>query len=75
VVLAITFLESANDQLMGDVIDIETNLPHVVRELICVKCLWRWIDVSPVGLRLKDSECKNCGPGYVICTGQEIDDE
>jgi hypothetical protein len=52
--------------------DIETNLEHEVSELICLKCLNRWIGVYPEKTLLKDLECK-CGEvGYVIKTGQTL---
>lgn len=57
---------------------IEDNIEHEVSELICLKCLNRWIGVYPSELPLKDIECK-CGEvGYVIKTGQtlpDVDDE
>ncbi len=59
---------------MGDVVDIEEQMPHVVREVICVRCCTRWVSVAPQATRLKDYECQNCGSGYIICTGQEISD-
>ena len=53
---------------------IEDNLPHEVSELICLKCLNRWIGVYPEKTLLKDLECK-CGEvGYVIKTGQIIEE-
>ncbi len=53
-------------------IDFEENLPHEVAELICVKCLRRWIGVYPTETPLKRLECE-CGcRGYVIKTGQTI---
>lgn len=59
---------------MGKVSDIELNLTHEVAELICLKCLNRWIGVYPSELPLKDIECK-CGEvGYVIKTGQTLTD-
>ena len=59
---------------MGTISDIELNLPHEVAELICLKCLNRWIGVYPSELPLKDIECK-CGEvGYVIKTGQTLTD-
>ena len=59
---------------MTDIIDIETNLSHDVSELICLKCLSRWIGVYPSDVLLKDIEC-TCGAiGYVIKTGQTIVD-
>lgn len=57
---------------MGEVIDIGQNLKHEVAELMCIKCLSRWIGVYPQETLLKDLECK-CGViGYVIKTGQTI---
>lgn len=51
---------------------VEDNLQHEVSELICLKCLSRWIGVYPVDTPLKQLECK-CGEvGYVIKTGQTI---
>lgn len=56
---------------MGDVINIEANLPHVVREVICVECRKRWIACYPQDVRLKDLECPNGHSGAVIATGCE----
>lgn len=54
----------------------EDNTPHIVSELICLKCLHRAISVYPEGLWLKDMECPECGYiGAMIHTGQELDDE
>lgn len=59
---------------MGDVVDIWINQPHVVCELMCVKCLKRWISVRPVSLWLAHIECPYCkAKGTVIMTGQPID--
>ena len=53
----------------------EDNQPHEVSELICLKCLHRWIGVYPEEALLKDIECK-CGEvGYVIKTGQTLPEE
>ena len=53
---------------------IEDGVEHEVSELICLKCLNRWIGVYPSELPLKDIECK-CGEvGYVIKTGQTLPD-
>ena len=47
---------------------------HIVQECICLKCLYRWIDVRPVGTHLKDLECPLChNIWYVIGTGEPID--
>ena len=53
---------------------IEENIPHEVSELICLKCLNRWIGVYPSETPLNQLECK-CGEiGYVIKTGQTLPD-
>lgn len=55
---------------MYKLINIEKNMRHEVAELICLKCLTRWIGVYPEETLLKQLECK-CGEvGYVIKTGQ-----
>ena len=60
---------------MGEVVDIEKNVPHEVAELMCLKCLSRWIGVYPQSVLLKDMECK-CGEvGYIIKTGQTLVDK
>lgn len=59
---------------MADIIDIEANLPHKVSEVICVKCGKRWISVRPEKTLLKELECPKCGAGFVIETGEEVDD-
>lgn len=54
----------------------DENTPHIVQEVICLSCLHRWIAVRPEGTLLKDLECPHCGKvGYVITTGQEIQEE
>jgi len=60
---------------MGEIVDIYELKPHIVSEVVCLKCMERWLGVYPEGVWLKDLECPNCGPGYVINTGQEIYDE
>lgn len=60
---------------MGKVVDIESNMEHEVAELICLKCLDRWIGVYPSTVSLKDIECKCGAIGYVIKTGQTIESE
>ena len=57
---------------MGKVLDYEANMEHEVSELICLKCLSRWIGVYPRKTLLKDIECKCGAIGYVIKTGQDI---
>ena len=58
-----------------NVIKIEDNLEHEVAELICLKCLNRWIGVYPSVVTLKNIECKCGAVGYVIKTGQTLDQE
>lgn len=58
---------------MSDIIPIEQFLPHKVSEVICVKCGKRWIAVRPENTLLKQLECANCGQGFVIETGESLD--
>lgn len=61
---------------MGDIIDIYEKKPHVVFEVVCLKCLKRWIAVRPEETLLKDLECPECGNiGFVIETGEVIENE
>ena len=55
---------------MGKIIDIDANKPHEVGEVICVKCCNRYISARPLGTKLKDLDCENCGPGFTIITGE-----
>lgn len=57
----------------GKIIDFEEGIPHKVSEVICVKCGLRWVAVRPADTFLKELECMNCGPGYVIETGEVIE--
>ena len=59
----------------GNIFDLSgvIKYPHVVSEVICVKCGKRWIAVRPEETLLKELECSNCGQGYVIETGQTLD--
>lgn len=58
---------------MPKTIDIDANMPHKVSEVICVKCGSRWLAVRPIVCKLKDLVCKQCGRGYVIETGEVIE--
>ena len=60
---------------MSDIININDfrKEPHITHEVICVKCCSQWIAVAPERLLLKNYECKNCGKGFVIKTGQALD--
>ena len=58
-----------------ETLNMENNIPHEVSELICLKCLNRWIGVYPTKTPLKELECKCGAIGYVIKTGQTIEEE
>ena len=58
---------------MGKIIDLFEKTPHIVQELVCLKCLHRWIGVRPQGTLLKNLECPNCkNIGFTITTGQDL---
>jgi len=60
---------------MGKIIDINELSPHKVSEVICLKCLKRWLAVRPEQTKLQAIECPQCGEqGYVIETGETLDD-
>ena len=62
-----------NDRL--EIISNEEYLPHEVSEVICLKCLHRWIAVYPSQTLLKELECP-CGEiGFVIKTGQTVPED
>jgi len=55
----------------GMPIELNDRRPHAVSELICVKCLYRFISVRPVTIPLKKLECPMCKcTGYLINTGE-----
>lgn len=46
---------------------------HLVHEVMCVPCVYRWQAVAPQDLALKDYVCPQCErSGGVISTGQII---
>jgi hypothetical protein len=56
------------------IIKFEDYQPHLIQEVICLKCLHRCISVRPEGTLLKKLECLCCGQiGYTIATGEWID--
>lgn len=58
---------------MGTILDLEENTPHTVSEVICLRCLHRWICVRPEKTLLKEIECPQCKyDGAVINTGQDL---
>jgi len=52
----------------------DAGLPHVISELICIKCGKRFICVRPdVELLLKNIECSSCNAiGFMIETGEDM---
>ena len=47
----------------------------VTAEVICLKCLFRYIGTFPESVRLKELECPECGEiGSIIMTGQDLID-
>jgi len=59
---------------MSNIIDIQHKQPHKISEVVCVKCFQRWIAIRPCNSKLKDMECNLCGQGFIIETGENIDD-
>ncbi len=57
---------------MGKVLDINSLDKHEVSMVICLKCYKRWVCVRPQETKLVNIECKKCGQGYVIETGQNL---
>ena len=55
--------------------DISEDMPFRVSETICIRCGLRVLCVRPAVLMLKELECENCGAGFMIETGQILDDE
>lgn len=56
------------------IVQLDEYRPHKVSEVICVRCGKRWISVRPAGTLLKEIECPECGKGFVIETGEELED-
>lgn len=55
---------------------LEEMSPHKVSEVICLKCLKRWLAVRPEGTTLISLECPSChSTGFVIETGENIKQE
>lgn len=64
--------EDAEPEEGANIIPIE-EFPHKVSEVICVRCLKRWIAVRPEETQLKDMECPGCRmTGSLIETGEEL---
>jgi hypothetical protein len=60
---------------MGDVVNLDEFKPNKVSEVVCLKCLDRWIAIRPIEVKLKRLECEKCGSGFVIETGEDFDDQ
>ena len=58
-----------------EIVSNEAYLKHEVSEVICLKCLNRWIAVYPSKTPLKKLQCKCGAVGYVIKTGQTIPED
>jgi len=54
---------------------IDAKKPHSVSEVICIRCGKRWVSVRPEITLLKEIECEKCGAGYVIETGQILENQ
>lgn len=53
------------------VVDIDCMEPHLTGELICLRCMYRYIGVWNEKVWLRDLYCPNCQTqGYTIATGQ-----
>jgi nitrite reductase/ring-hydroxylating ferredoxin subunit len=59
---------------VSNIIDIAEGLPHKVSEVICVKCGKRWLAIRPEESLLKDLECPKHHSGFVIETGEILED-
>lgn len=57
---------------MTQVLHIEQALPQRISMVICLKCYKRWIAQRPVETMLEDLECRVCGQGFVIETGEQL---
>ena len=58
---------------MARVYNFEEGLDHIVSELICINCKFRFLDLRTFKSWLKDLECPNCKQtGYLIETGEII---
>ena len=61
---------------MGKVVDIESNLPHIVEELMCINCKFRYIGTRSIRVKLKNIVCPKCNQvGFIISTGELIEQD
>lgn len=58
---------------MSYIFNLDEHRAHIVAEVICLKCLHRYICVWPRDTPLKHLFCEKCGPGYIVLTGQELE--
>jgi hypothetical protein len=68
-------LPKRNDDSTGNIVDISEGLSHKVSEVICVKCGERWLAVRPKQTLLKELECHKHHIGFVIETGEILEEE
>ena len=61
-----------SDESNLEIVSNEAYLEHEVSELICLKCLNRWIGVYPKQTLLANFECQCGAVGFVIKTGQTL---
>lgn len=55
------------------IININSKVQHEASEVVCLKCLTRWISVRPYNTRLVQLECPGClEQGFTIETGETI---
>lgn len=53
---------------------IEQRIPHTVSEVMCVRCVRRWVSVRPEAVKLKELVCPCCEQaGAAVETGERID--
>ena len=59
---------------MSKVIYLSEHKPHLLAEVMCVKRFHRYMCVWPTATPLKDLECETCGKGFIVMTGQPLED-
>ena len=60
---------------MGKILDFTEYKPHKVSEVVCLKCLHRWLASRPCETILVELECPECRSiGFTIETGEEINE-
>ena len=57
------------------IVDINDYGNFMVSEVICVNCKTRWLSIRHTDTYLKEIPCPNCGPGFVIETGEMLEED